>query len=67
VGTIPSDGRLVTSSINQGVDFLSSKSAASANVSQIAALIAQPRIVKLQRSDHKEMLSADTAQGRTRR
>jgi pilus assembly protein CpaE len=67
VGTIPSDGRIVTSAINEGVGFLSTKSAASASMSQLAAAIAQPRLVRLQRSDHKETPAAETSQGRARR
>ena len=43
MGTIPSDGRLVTTAINEGVGFLATKSAASASMSQLATVLAQPR------------------------
>ena len=50
VGTIPSDGRLVTSSINEGIGFLSTNSAAAVRMKQLATAIAQPRMIKLHRS-----------------
>jgi len=51
LGTIPSDGRLVTSSINEGVGFLSSNSSTSTNMKQLAMSIAQPRVMKQQRAE----------------
>jgi pilus assembly protein CpaE len=50
-GTLPSDGRLITTSINEGVEFLSTRSAAAINMQQLAISIAQPRILKQQRTD----------------
>jgi pilus assembly protein CpaE len=54
VGTIPSDGRLVTSAINEGVGFLSTNSSASINMKQLAMNIAQPRILKSQRATNED-------------
>ncbi len=48
-GTIPSDGRLVTSAINQGTGFLSTRNTAAANMRQLAATISQSRLLKMQR------------------
>jgi pilus assembly protein CpaE len=50
VGTIPSDGRLVTSAVNEGVGFLAANAPAAANLKQLATTIAQPRIQKIQRA-----------------
>ncbi|HET9494248.1 MAG TPA: AAA family ATPase [Chloroflexia bacterium] len=50
-GTLPSDGRLITTSINEGVEFLSTRSAAAINMQQLAISLAQPRIVKQQRAE----------------
>ena len=50
VGTIPSDGRLVTSAVNEGVGFLAANAPASASLKQLATTIAQPRIQKQQRA-----------------
>jgi pilus assembly protein CpaE len=57
ISTIPSDGRLVTSSINEGVGFLSTNSSASQRMKQLAASVAQPRLIKLHRIE-------DTNKGR---
>jgi pilus assembly protein CpaE len=51
VGTVPSDGRLVTTSINEGVEFLSTRSAAAINMQQLAISLAQPRLLKQQRAE----------------
>jgi pilus assembly protein CpaE len=50
-GTLPSDGRLITTSINEGVEFLSTRSAAAINIQQLAITLAQPRLLKQQRSE----------------
>jgi pilus assembly protein CpaE len=51
-GTIPSDGRLVTAAINEGTGFLSTRNVAAANMRQLAATIAQSRLLKMQRSNN---------------
>lgn len=50
LATIPSDGVLITSSINEGVGFLSKKSAASTSIKALAAAISQPRVARIQRN-----------------
>jgi Flp pilus assembly CpaE family ATPase len=50
-GTLPSDGRLITTSINEGVEFLSTRSAAAINIQQLAIALAQPRLLKQQRTE----------------
>jgi pilus assembly protein CpaE len=51
-GTIPSDGRLVTAAINEGKGFLATRNSAAANMRQLAATIAQSRLLKMQRSNN---------------
>src|SRR5437867_3829875 len=46
VGTIPSDGHLITTAINEGVSFLSRPSVAATNLTHLAAYLAQPRMAK---------------------
>jgi Flp pilus assembly CpaE family ATPase len=46
VGTIPSDGHLITTAINEGVSFLSRPSAAAANLTALATYLAQPRMAR---------------------
>jgi pilus assembly protein CpaE len=49
VGTIPSDGHLITTAINEGVSFLSRPSAAATNLTQLATYLAQPRMARERR------------------
>lgn len=49
IGTIPSDGSLITTAINEGVSFLSKPSQASTALTQLAAYLAQPRLAKEKR------------------
>src|SRR5687767_4978057 len=49
LGTIPSDGRLITTAINEGVTFLGKNSAVATSIKQLAAAIAKPRLARLQR------------------
>jgi pilus assembly protein CpaE len=49
VGTIPSDGSLITTAINEGVSFLNRPSAASSSLTQIANYLAEPRLAKEKR------------------
>lgn len=46
LGTIPSDGSLITTSINEGVSFLSKPSAAANSLIQLANAVAQPRMAR---------------------
>lgn len=48
IGMIPSDGHLITTSINEGVTFLSKPSAAASSVVQLANFLAQPRMAREQ-------------------
>lgn len=49
IGTIPSDGNLITTAVNEGVSFLSKPSAASNSLTQLANFLAQPRMAKEKR------------------
>ena len=62
-GTLPSDGRLITTSINEGVEFLSTRSAAAINIQQLAIALAQPRLLKQQRSDADPRRSSSVVRG----
>jgi pilus assembly protein CpaE len=46
IGTIPSDGALITSAVNEGVSFLSKPSGASNSVTMLATTLAQPRMAR---------------------
>lgn len=46
IGTIPSDGSLITTAINEGVSFLSRPSAAATSLTQLASYLAQPRMAR---------------------
>lgn len=50
IGTIPSDGQLVTTAINEGVSFLSKPSPTSTSITQLAIALAQPRLTRENRS-----------------
>jgi len=54
VGTIPSDGHLITTSVNEGVTFLSKPSAAASSVVQLANYLAQPRMAREQPNKGEE-------------
>jgi pilus assembly protein CpaE len=62
-GTIPSDGRLITTSINEGVEFLSTRSAAAINMQQLAIALAQPRMIKQQRAEDDTRRSPGLVRG----
>jgi pilus assembly protein CpaE len=49
VVTIPSDGRLITTAVNEGVTFLGKNSGASTSIKQLASALAKPRLARLQR------------------
>jgi pilus assembly protein CpaE len=57
LATIPSDGRLITTAINEGVSFLSKSSAASKSVRQLASTLAQPRMARQQRADGRQQIA----------
>jgi pilus assembly protein CpaE len=63
IGTLPSDGRLITTSINEGVEFLSSRSAAAVNIQQLAIALAQPRLTKQQRAEGEGRRSPGVVRG----
>jgi len=46
IGSIPSDGNLITTAINEGVSFIARPSAASSAVVQLATTLAQPRLAR---------------------
>ncbi len=47
VGTIPSDGNLITTAVNEGVSFLTRPSAAATSMTQLAVALAQPRMARV--------------------
>lgn len=49
VVTIPSDGRMVISAVNEGVTFLGKRTGASTSIKQLANTLSQPRIARLKR------------------
>jgi pilus assembly protein CpaE len=49
IATIPSDGRLITTAVNEGITILGKNSPATASIKQVAATIAKPRLARLQR------------------
>lgn len=49
VATIPSDGHMITTAINEGVSFMSRPSEAASNLIQLANFVAQPRLAKTAR------------------
>jgi pilus assembly protein CpaE len=50
-GTIPSDGRLITQSINEGVSFLQTRSVASDMIMRLAVTLSQPYVERQRRVD----------------
>lgn len=49
MGAIPSDGRLMTSAINEGITLLNKPGAVTSSLKSIAMTIAQPRLARLHR------------------
>lgn len=45
-GTVASDGKLVTTAVNEGVTILSKRSGTGNNIMQLAGLLAQPQLVR---------------------
>lgn len=64
-GMIPSDGRLVTGSVNEGVSFLSRRSEATDSMTQLARVLAEPRMARTRQSSAEQQQRAGGVIGRT--
>jgi len=65
-GKIASDGRLVTTAVNEGTGFLGTRNPIAGNVRQLATTIAEARLVKMQRSSNGAQPSGTVARAPAR-